>query len=165
MSNLVTIIWPLLCYFQRCLPRLEEQVEEKLAQTQAEMERYGTGPPSDPAERLIFLIDVRASSCFLITQILTASISEQLVNSCFCCHAWILESNSIHSGCHESGCRRGTQMWRPSQCLFYAQKRVREVEHPPGPSGAKLWVFYFCLVYSCPSAGLRNKYLLLMCQS
>ncbi|XP_054473619.1 interferon-induced GTP-binding protein Mx-like [Anoplopoma fimbria] len=44
-------------HIQRSLPRLEEQIEEKLAQTQAELERYGSGPPSDPAERLIFLID------------------------------------------------------------------------------------------------------------
>uniref|UniRef100_A0A8D3CYZ7 Interferon-induced GTP-binding protein Mx n=1 Tax=Scophthalmus maximus TaxID=52904 RepID=A0A8D3CYZ7_SCOMX len=44
-------------HIERSLPRLEEQIEEKLAQTQAELERYGTGPPTDPAERLIFLID------------------------------------------------------------------------------------------------------------
>ncbi|XP_054482825.1 interferon-induced GTP-binding protein Mx [Anoplopoma fimbria] len=44
-------------HIERSLPRLEEQIEEKLAQTQAELERYGSGPPSDPAERLIFLID------------------------------------------------------------------------------------------------------------
>ncbi|GAA6222302.1 interferon-induced GTP-binding protein Mx-like [Lates japonicus] len=44
-------------HIERSLPRLEEQIEEKLAQTQAEMERYGTGPPSDAAERLFYLID------------------------------------------------------------------------------------------------------------
>ncbi|XP_037628102.1 interferon-induced GTP-binding protein Mx isoform X2 [Sebastes umbrosus] len=44
-------------HIKRSLPRLEEQIEEKLAQTQAELERYGTGPPSDAAERLFFLID------------------------------------------------------------------------------------------------------------
>uniref|UniRef100_A0AAX7TSJ4 Interferon-induced GTP-binding protein Mx n=1 Tax=Astatotilapia calliptera TaxID=8154 RepID=A0AAX7TSJ4_ASTCA len=42
---------------ERSLPRLEEQIEDKLAQTQAELDRYGNGPPSDMAERLIFLID------------------------------------------------------------------------------------------------------------
>lgn len=47
-----------MCDLQRSLPRLEEQIEEKLAQTRAEMERYGNGPPSDAAERLVFLIDV-----------------------------------------------------------------------------------------------------------
>lgn len=44
-------------HIERSLPRLEEQIEEKLAQTQAELERYGNGPPSDSSERLIFLID------------------------------------------------------------------------------------------------------------
>ncbi|XP_008289661.1 interferon-induced GTP-binding protein Mx [Stegastes partitus] len=44
-------------HIERSLPRLEEQIEEKLAQTQAELDRYGNGPPSDPAERLIFVID------------------------------------------------------------------------------------------------------------
>ncbi|XP_075952230.1 interferon-induced GTP-binding protein Mx-like [Anarhichas minor] len=44
-------------HIERSLPRLEEQIEEKLAQTQAELERYGSGPPADAAERLFFLID------------------------------------------------------------------------------------------------------------
>ncbi|KAK2862442.1 hypothetical protein Q5P01_001975 [Channa striata] len=44
-------------HIEKSLPRLEEQIEEKLAQTQAELERYGTGPPSDAAERLVFFID------------------------------------------------------------------------------------------------------------
>uniref|UniRef100_A0A3Q4I981 Interferon-induced GTP-binding protein Mx n=1 Tax=Neolamprologus brichardi TaxID=32507 RepID=A0A3Q4I981_NEOBR len=44
-------------HIERSLPRLEEQIEDKLAQTQAELDRYGNGPPSDMAERLIFLID------------------------------------------------------------------------------------------------------------
>ncbi|XP_067444126.1 interferon-induced GTP-binding protein Mx [Thunnus thynnus] len=44
-------------HIERSLPRLEEQIEEKLAQTQAELEKYGTGPPSDAGERLAFLID------------------------------------------------------------------------------------------------------------
>uniref|UniRef100_A0A4W6D541 Interferon-induced GTP-binding protein Mx n=1 Tax=Lates calcarifer TaxID=8187 RepID=A0A4W6D541_LATCA len=39
-------------HIERSLPRLEEQIEEKLAQTQAEMEKYGNGPPTDAAERL-----------------------------------------------------------------------------------------------------------------
>uniref|UniRef100_A0A671SHC9 Interferon-induced GTP-binding protein Mx n=1 Tax=Sinocyclocheilus anshuiensis TaxID=1608454 RepID=A0A671SHC9_9TELE len=41
----------------KSLPRLEEQIETKLAETQKELEAYGNGPPSDPAERLSFLID------------------------------------------------------------------------------------------------------------
>uniref|UniRef100_A0A7N8WU33 Interferon-induced GTP-binding protein Mx n=1 Tax=Mastacembelus armatus TaxID=205130 RepID=A0A7N8WU33_9TELE len=44
-------------HIENSLPRLEEQIEEKLAQTQAELDRYGTGPPSDAAERFVFLID------------------------------------------------------------------------------------------------------------
>ncbi|XP_031718362.1 interferon-induced GTP-binding protein Mx [Anarrhichthys ocellatus] len=44
-------------HIERSLPRLEEQIEEKLAQTQAELERYGSGPPADAAERLVYLID------------------------------------------------------------------------------------------------------------
>nr|AGL76513.1 interferon inducible protein Mx [Epinephelus akaara] len=44
-------------HIERSLPRLEEQIEDKLAQTQAELERYGSGPPSDAAEKLFFLID------------------------------------------------------------------------------------------------------------
>ncbi|KTF86207.1 hypothetical protein cypCar_00029512 [Cyprinus carpio] len=42
---------------QKSLPRLEEQIEAKLAETQKELEAYGNGPPSDPAERLSFFID------------------------------------------------------------------------------------------------------------
>ncbi|KAM8756298.1 uncharacterized protein AB9X84_009540 [Acanthopagrus schlegelii] len=44
-------------HIEKSLPRLEEQIEEKLAQTCAELERYGNGPPSDAAERVVFLID------------------------------------------------------------------------------------------------------------
>lgn len=47
---------------QKSLPRLEEQVEEKLRQTRAELEKYGNGPPSDEAERLVFLMDVSSLS-------------------------------------------------------------------------------------------------------
>ncbi|XP_017285434.1 interferon-induced GTP-binding protein Mx [Kryptolebias marmoratus] len=39
------------------LPRLEVQIEEKLKQIQAELDRYGNGPPTDAAERFVFLID------------------------------------------------------------------------------------------------------------
>ncbi|XP_055016611.1 interferon-induced GTP-binding protein Mx-like isoform X2 [Boleophthalmus pectinirostris] len=47
----------LVCHIERSLPRLEQQIEEKLKETQVELEKYGTGPPSDAGERLIFLID------------------------------------------------------------------------------------------------------------
>ncbi|XP_051993970.1 interferon-induced GTP-binding protein MxA-like isoform X2 [Xyrauchen texanus] len=44
-------------HIQKSLPRLEEQIETKLEETQKELQAYGTGPPTDPAERLSFLID------------------------------------------------------------------------------------------------------------
>nr|XP_057933695.1 interferon-induced GTP-binding protein Mx-like [Doryrhamphus excisus] len=44
-------------HIERSLPRLEEQIVEKLSQTQAELEKCGTGPPSEPSERLVFFID------------------------------------------------------------------------------------------------------------
>lgn len=44
-------------HIEKSMPRLEEQIEAKLAETQKELEAYGTGPPSEPAERLRFLID------------------------------------------------------------------------------------------------------------
>uniref|UniRef100_A0A096LXI3 Interferon-induced GTP-binding protein Mx n=1 Tax=Poecilia formosa TaxID=48698 RepID=A0A096LXI3_POEFO len=44
-------------HIEKSLPRLEEQIDEKLKQTQMELDRYGNGPPSDAAERLVFLID------------------------------------------------------------------------------------------------------------
>nr|AZL95661.1 Mx1 protein [Miichthys miiuy] len=44
-------------HIQKSLPRLEEQIEKKLIQTQTDLDRYGNGPPSDPAESLSFLID------------------------------------------------------------------------------------------------------------
>ncbi|XP_029357348.1 interferon-induced GTP-binding protein Mx-like [Echeneis naucrates] len=44
-------------HIQRSLPRLEEQVEEKLKQTRKELEKYRCGPPSDRVGRLSYLID------------------------------------------------------------------------------------------------------------
>ncbi|XP_067261404.1 interferon-induced GTP-binding protein MxB-like [Chanodichthys erythropterus] len=44
-------------HIQKSLPQLEEQIEAKLTETQKELEKYGNGPPSDPAERLSFLSD------------------------------------------------------------------------------------------------------------
>ncbi|XP_034551422.1 interferon-induced GTP-binding protein Mx-like [Notolabrus celidotus] len=45
-------------HIQRSLPQLEMQIEKKLRKTQAELDRYGNGPPSDVNERLSFLIDI-----------------------------------------------------------------------------------------------------------
>ncbi|XP_054473767.1 interferon-induced GTP-binding protein Mx-like [Anoplopoma fimbria] len=44
-------------HIKRSLPQLEEQIKMKLAQTQAELDKYGSGPPAEAAERLCFLID------------------------------------------------------------------------------------------------------------
>ncbi|KAA0722604.1 Interferon-induced GTP-binding protein [Triplophysa tibetana] len=44
-------------HIEKSMPRLEEQIEAKLAETLKELEAYGSGPPSDPSERLSFLID------------------------------------------------------------------------------------------------------------
>ncbi|KAK3530538.1 hypothetical protein QTP86_027902 [Hemibagrus guttatus] len=44
-------------HIERSLPRLEEQIEAKLAETQSELDRYGSGPPTEPGERIFFLID------------------------------------------------------------------------------------------------------------
>ncbi|KAL0978541.1 hypothetical protein UPYG_G00171880 [Umbra pygmaea] len=44
-------------HIEKSLPHLEEQIEAKLAETNAQLERCGTGPPEDTAERLFFLID------------------------------------------------------------------------------------------------------------
>ncbi|XP_045078861.1 interferon-induced GTP-binding protein Mx2 [Coregonus clupeaformis] len=44
-------------HIEKSLPRLEEQIEEKLEETRTALERCGTGPPEDPKERLYFLID------------------------------------------------------------------------------------------------------------
>ncbi|CAJ1051457.1 interferon-induced GTP-binding protein Mx-like isoform X1 [Xyrichtys novacula] len=47
----------LVYHIQRSLPNLERQIENKLKMTQAELDRYGDGPPTDINERLSFLID------------------------------------------------------------------------------------------------------------
>ncbi|KAK1902115.1 Interferon-induced GTP-binding protein Mx [Dissostichus eleginoides] len=44
-------------HIEKSLPRLEEQIEEKLAETQAQLEKYGNGPPSDTAEKIYYLLD------------------------------------------------------------------------------------------------------------
>nr|XP_046240531.1 interferon-induced GTP-binding protein Mx-like [Scatophagus argus] len=44
-------------HIQKSLPRLEEQIEEKLIQTQTELNKCGNGPPPEASERFSFLID------------------------------------------------------------------------------------------------------------
>lgn len=43
------------------MPHLEEQIKAKLAETQKELEKYGDGPPAEPADRLSFLSDVSSA--------------------------------------------------------------------------------------------------------
>ncbi|XP_040059231.2 interferon-induced GTP-binding protein Mx [Gasterosteus aculeatus] len=44
-------------HIQKSLPQLEKQIEMKLTETQEKLEKCGSGPPLDAAERLGFLID------------------------------------------------------------------------------------------------------------
>ncbi|KAM6946630.1 interferon-induced GTP-binding protein Mx-like [Lycodopsis pacificus] len=44
-------------HIKRTLPELEEQIKKKLTETQAKLDKCGSGPPADAAERLGFLID------------------------------------------------------------------------------------------------------------
>ncbi|CAM4503209.1 unnamed protein product [Leuciscus chuanchicus] len=44
-------------HIQKSLPNLEKQIDEKLSETQKELDKYCNGPPSDPAEKLKFLSD------------------------------------------------------------------------------------------------------------
>ncbi|CAF95923.1 unnamed protein product, partial [Tetraodon nigroviridis] len=44
-------------HIEKSLPRLEDQIEEKLADIRAKLETYGIGPPADPSEKTIFLVD------------------------------------------------------------------------------------------------------------
>uniref|UniRef100_A0A3P9DLM2 Interferon-induced GTP-binding protein Mx n=1 Tax=Maylandia zebra TaxID=106582 RepID=A0A3P9DLM2_9CICH len=45
-------------HIQKSLPRLDEQIQKKLKQTRANLDKLSNGPPSDAIERLGFLIDV-----------------------------------------------------------------------------------------------------------
>ncbi|KAF1391317.1 hypothetical protein PFLUV_G00040870 [Perca fluviatilis] len=51
------LTFELVHHIKRSLPQLEEQIEKKLRQTQADLDKYGNGPPPDATERLGFLID------------------------------------------------------------------------------------------------------------
>ncbi|XP_034023045.1 interferon-induced GTP-binding protein Mx-like [Thalassophryne amazonica] len=44
-------------HIEKSLPRLWEQTEKKLAESHAELNRYGTGAPCEAAERRVYLID------------------------------------------------------------------------------------------------------------
>lgn len=62
-------------HIEKSLPRLEEQIEAKLAETQDEMEKYGSGPPTEAADRLCFLIDKVTA---FVQDAINLSIGEEL---------------------------------------------------------------------------------------
>ncbi|KAG5852399.1 hypothetical protein ANANG_G00062000 [Anguilla anguilla] len=64
-------------HIEKSLPRLEEQIEAKVAETQADLERYGDGPPTEPAERMYFLINKVAA---FNRDIINLTIGEELKN-------------------------------------------------------------------------------------
>lgn len=45
-------------YIKQYLPELEDQILMKLAQIQAELDRYFLGPPTEQEQRICFLTDV-----------------------------------------------------------------------------------------------------------
>ncbi|KAJ8352506.1 hypothetical protein SKAU_G00239820 [Synaphobranchus kaupii] len=64
-------------HIEKSLPRLEEQIGAKLAETQADLERYGDGPPTDPTERTYFLINKVSA---FNQDIISLTIGEELRN-------------------------------------------------------------------------------------
>ncbi|XP_023684691.1 interferon-induced GTP-binding protein Mx3-like [Paramormyrops kingsleyae] len=44
-------------HIEKSLPRLEDQIQRKIADLEKELERYGRGSPTDAADRRMFLID------------------------------------------------------------------------------------------------------------
>ncbi|KAI1885202.1 hypothetical protein AGOR_G00217750 [Albula goreensis] len=64
-------------HIEKSLPRLEEQIEARLGETQAELEKYGSGPPDGPAERMVFLIDKVTA---FTHDIINLTIGEELRN-------------------------------------------------------------------------------------
>lgn len=119
-----------LCALQRSLPRLEQQVEEKLTQTQVELERYGTGPPPEAAERLLYLIDVSGwgarNTCRYVKWISKWNDEPPFLSSL------VPESDSFCPRRHQFDDRGRAQVWRQSQHLFHTQKTVQVVENAPG---------------------------------
>ncbi|KAJ8352502.1 hypothetical protein SKAU_G00239780 [Synaphobranchus kaupii] len=64
-------------HIEKSLPRLEEQIGAKLAETQADLERCGDGPPTDPTERTYFLINKVSA---FNQDIISLTIGEELRN-------------------------------------------------------------------------------------
>ncbi|KAM6979539.1 interferon-induced GTP-binding protein Mx3-like [Aplochiton taeniatus] len=64
-------------HIHKSLPHLEDQIEAKLAQTHAELDKYGTGPPSDRTEKHYYLIDKVTS---FIQDAINLSTGDELKN-------------------------------------------------------------------------------------
>ncbi|XP_053505844.1 interferon-induced GTP-binding protein Mx1-like [Ictalurus furcatus] len=47
----------LVLHIKKFLPQLKEQIQLMLAETQTELDRYNSGPPTDPEQRICFLTD------------------------------------------------------------------------------------------------------------
>ncbi|XP_017350325.1 interferon-induced GTP-binding protein Mx1-like [Ictalurus punctatus] len=47
----------LVLHIKKSLPQLKEQIQLMLAETQTELDRYNSGPPTDPEQRICFLTD------------------------------------------------------------------------------------------------------------
>lgn len=94
-------------------------MEEKLEQTRAELEKYGKGPPTDEAERLVFLMDVGGLMQHQVSLVFSLDLT---IGKCF-----PAASDDVQSGCHQSGCWGGAQVWRQTQHLYHPEKRVLEV--------------------------------------
>uniref|UniRef100_A0A3Q0RCT0 Interferon-induced GTP-binding protein Mx n=1 Tax=Amphilophus citrinellus TaxID=61819 RepID=A0A3Q0RCT0_AMPCI len=103
-------------HIEKSLPRLEEQIDEKLAQTQAELDRYGNGPPSDPAQRLIFLIDV--SSLTLCNIYVATLVSLHMFNK----H----KIHVIHECCRNSTVERTSIMTLIYTIWFAVNKKIEK---------------------------------------
>lgn len=50
-----------LCFPQKSLPRLENQIKESQQKITEELQKYGTDIPEDENEKMFFLIDVSAA--------------------------------------------------------------------------------------------------------
>uniref|UniRef100_A0AAY4EQ39 Interferon-induced GTP-binding protein Mx n=1 Tax=Denticeps clupeoides TaxID=299321 RepID=A0AAY4EQ39_9TELE len=61
-------------HIERSLPRLKEQIEAKLAETDKDLERCGLGPPAEPREKMTFLID------FFLPVIVNQRIEKEIYN-------------------------------------------------------------------------------------
>uniref|UniRef100_A0A672ZAT0 Interferon-induced GTP-binding protein Mx n=1 Tax=Sphaeramia orbicularis TaxID=375764 RepID=A0A672ZAT0_9TELE len=66
-------------HIEKCLPQLEEQIKNKLIQTNAELQRYGDGPPTDKSDNGSFLIDVsHVLFCLFFNKLIYNTVNSKL---------------------------------------------------------------------------------------